>query len=167
MKEGVFFMPGGIRDISEYNHDYYMEIAIKEAIIAGERGDKPIAALLVHEHKIINKMTNTWNTRNSKVHHAENWLVIENASFLKKYGDQCIIYTTLEPCLMCISTIVMADIRNIVIGFQDKYMNTMKFINSHKWLKDRVYNYITGIKEKECKNLIETYSDEKDKQILL
>lgn len=157
----------GLRDISDYDHEKYMQVAIEEAIIAGERGDKAIGAVLVHDHRIIGKMSNTRNTRNSKVHHAENHLVLENAQYLRKYGPECIVYTTLEPCLMCIGTIIMADIRNIVIGFEDKYMQTREFIRSHSWLQDRVFNYLVGIKGGECKDLIIRYGDERDKTILL
>ncbi len=160
-------MPEGLRDISNLDHDFYMRQAITEAKVAGERGDKPIAAVLVHNDKVIGKMTNTWNTRSSKVHHAENCLILENARYLNSFGKECVIYTTLEPCIMCIGTIVMADIRNIVIGFPDKYMQTREFINGHKWLKDRVFNYILGIKETECRKLIEQYGSETDKEILL
>ena len=113
------------------------------------------------------KASNTWNTRNSKVHHAENYLILENAQYLRKFGRECIVYTTLEPCLMCIATIIMADVRNVVIGFKDKYMQTKKLIDSNTWLKERVFNYVLGIREKECRNLIEEYGDERDKQILL
>jgi tRNA(adenine34) deaminase len=160
-------MSSGLRDISAVNHDFFMQAAINEAIIAGKRGDKPIGACLVHNSRIIGKMSNTWNTRNSKVHHAENYLCLENAQYLRKYGPDCIIYTTLEPCLMCVSTIVMADIRNIVIGYPDKYMRTKAFIESHDWLKNRIFNYFIGIKEEECRALLEQYGDKNDKEILL
>lgn len=156
-----------LRDISQYDHEKFMQAAIEEAIIAGERGDKAIGAVLVHNHKIIGKMANSWNTRNSKVHHAENHLVMENANYLRKHGPECVIYTTLEPCVMCVGTIVMADIRNIVIGFEDKYMMTEDFIASHTWLKDRIFNYIKGVKREECRDLIVRYGNERDREILL
>lgn len=157
----------GLRDISQYDHEKFMQVAIEEAIMAGERGDRAIGAVLVHNHKIISKMANTRKTRNSKVHHAENHLVMENANYLQKYGPECIIYTTLEPCVMCVGTIVMADIRNIVIGFEDKYMMTMNFIDSNAWLKDRIFNYVMGVKREECRELIVRYADERDKELLL
>ena len=160
-------MPAGKRDISDHNHEYYMSLAISEAIVAGKRGDKPIAAILVHDNIVIGKMTNTWNTRNSKVHHAENWLCMENANYLKKFGKECIIYTTLEPCIMCVSTIVMADIRNIVIGMKDKYMKTNKMIKVMPWINDRIFNYVTGILHEQCLKLIMEYGDEKDKENLI
>lgn len=157
----------GLRDISNFDHEKFMQVAIDEAIIAGERGDKPIGAVLVHNNKIIGKMANSWNTRNSKVHHAENHLVMEHANYLRKHGPECIVYTTLEPCVMCIGTIVMAAIRNVVIGFEDKYMNTQNFINSNAWLKDRIFKYLMGVKREECRDLFVRYGDEKDKRILL
>ncbi len=166
-KERTEYMRIGLRDICRYDHKKYMQLAIEEAIIAGERGDKPIGAVLVHNHKIIGKMSNTWNTKNSKVHHAENHLVMENANYLRKHGPECIIYTTLEPCVMCLGTIVMADIRNIVFGFEDKYMMTKNFIDSNAWLSDRVFNYLGGVKREGCRDLIVRYGDERDKQILL
>ncbi len=156
-----------IKDINEYDHDFYMSIAIEEAILAGERGDKAIGAVLVHGDKIIGKSSNTWNTRNSKVHHAENWLVIENAQYLKKYGNECIIYTTAEPCLMCIGTIVMGDIKNIVIGTEDPHMHTREFIQSHEWLRNKISNYIIGVKKNECIELIKKYCDKKTQKRLL
>jgi tRNA(adenine34) deaminase len=55
-------MSKGKQDISEYDHNYFMDVAISEAVIAGQRGDKPIAAILMHDNKIIGKMSNTWNT---------------------------------------------------------------------------------------------------------
>ena len=87
----------GIRDISGYDHEKYMQVAIEEAKIAGERGDKPIGAVLVHDHKIIGKMSNTWNTRMSKVHHAENNLIMEHAQYLREYGPECLIYDSGMP----------------------------------------------------------------------
>ena len=68
---------------------------------------------------------------------------------------------------MSIATIIMADIRNVVIGFEDRYMQTRKFIESHNWLKERVFNYVLGIREKECRKLIEEYGDDQDKKIFL
>ena len=144
-----------------------MDIAIEEAVIAAERGDKPIAAVLTHQGRIIGKASNTRITRKSKVHHAENWLMLEHAAYLMEHGPECILYTTLEPCIMCIGTIAMADVRNVVVGFPDKYMATTSFIETVPWLKNRMFNYILGVRKQECRSLIETYGDERDKEILL
>jgi len=160
-------MKDGIRDISNLDHDYFMSIAIEEAISAGNRGDKAIGAVLVHNGKIVDKSSNQWKTMNSKVHHAENCLVMNNAQFLRNHGNNCILYTTAEPCLMCIGTIIMADIRNIVIGTRDPHMHTEDFIESHEWLKNNIFNYIVGVKEEECTNLILKYCDDNTKERLL
>jgi len=160
-------MSKGLRDIQNIDHEKYMQIAIDEAIIAGQRGDMPIGSVLIHQDKIIGKSSNNRFTRKSKVHHAENWLCLEHAQYLMEFGTECIIYTTLEPCIMCLSTIIMADIRNIIVGYPDKYMDTKKYADLIPWLRKRIYNYIVGIKIDECKNLLETYGDERTKEILL
>ncbi len=160
-------MASGLQSIDNINHEYFMDIAIEEAIIAGERGDKPIAAVLVHNNNIIGKSSNTWNTRNSKVHHAENWLCMEYSNYLRKYGKECIIYSTLEPCIMCISTIIMADIRNIVVGYEDIYMKTWDNIQKLEWIFSRINNYKIGIRKEKCIDLIKRYGEEDDKKILL
>ena len=150
-----------LKDISSLEHEYFMRFAVEEAIAAGERGDKPIGAVLVHHGKVIAKASNQWNTKNSKVHHAENCLVMENAQYLRRHSKECIIYTTTEPCIMCIGTIVMADIRNVVIGTEDPHMHTKDFIQSHVWLKNNIHNYITGVRREDCEELILDYCDEK------
>lgn len=88
-----------LQNLEDVDHDYYMSIALNEAIIAGERGDKAIGAVLVHNDKVIDKSSNKWYTMNSRVHHAENTLVLNNAQYLTQYGAECILYTTAEPCL--------------------------------------------------------------------
>jgi tRNA(Arg) A34 adenosine deaminase TadA len=161
------YMSKGLHDISQVNHEKYMDIAINEAVLAAQRGDMPITAVLVHKNVVIGKASNSRNTRKSKIHHAENWLCLEHAQYLMEYGPECILYTTLEPCIMCLSTLIMADVRNFVIGYPDRFMETKKYADLMPWLRDRIFNYIVGIRHDECKDLIIQYGDEKSKQIVL
>jgi tRNA(Arg) A34 adenosine deaminase TadA len=54
-------MPDGLKDIGSVDHELFMQVAIDEAVIARKRGDKPIGAVLIHDSKIIGKMSSTWN----------------------------------------------------------------------------------------------------------
>ncbi len=103
-------MSEGLRDISNMNHEYFMRIAIEEAKEAGKRGDRPIGAVIVNDGKIIAKSSSRYVTRHSDVDHAENTAVLSCAPYLRKQGRSCVIYTTVEPCIMCMSTIVLANI---------------------------------------------------------
>lgn len=147
-----------ISNFNEYNHTYFMTEALKEAKEAGERGDRPIGSIIVHHGKIISRGSNRCVTLNSNVAHAETVAINNCASYLMENAKECILYTTVEPCIMCLSTIVMANIRNVVFAVEDKYMNMELFINSNPYIKKRLHNYIGGILKVESSEIINTYS---------
>lgn len=144
--------------IDHLDHKYFMNEALKEANEAGQRGDKPIGAVIVHNGVIISKGSNRSETQSSNIAHAETNAMQNCAAFLNKYARECVIYTTVEPCIMCLTTIVMANIRHVVYSVEDKYMQMEPFIHSNPYIKERLYNYIGGILQEESANLIKTYS---------
>ena len=143
-----------------------MKEALKEAEKAGKRGDRAIGAVIVHNGQIISRGSSRWKTRNSDVSHAENTAILRCESYLHENGRECILYTTVEPCIMCLATAVFANIRNIVFAVEDRFMNTKMFIESHPYLKSRVHNYIPGILANESIALLQKYSPE-DARIVL
>lgn len=155
-----------IENFNEIKHEEFMKEALKEAEEAGKRGDRPIGAVIVHNGRIISRSSSKYNTLDSDVAHAENTAIFNCAPYLKKYGRECIIYTTVEPCVMCLTTIVMAHIRNVVFAFEDKYMNMKPFINSNPYIKDRIHNYLSGVLYEESLNILKKYSPE-DAEIML
>jgi hypothetical protein len=46
-------MPAGLRDLDSIDHEFFIQAAIDKAVIAGRCGDKPIAAVLGHESRVI------------------------------------------------------------------------------------------------------------------
>ncbi|MEG0772550.1 nucleoside deaminase [Clostridium sp.] len=146
-----------INNFNEINHEKFMQEAIKEANEAGTRGDRPIGAVIVHNGKIIARGSNRFYTADNEIAHAENTAIFSCASYLKKYGRECILYTTVEPCIMCLTTIVMANIRNVVYAVEDKYMNMNPFIESNPYIKDRLHNYLGGVLMQESLDVINSY----------
>jgi tRNA(adenine34) deaminase len=153
-------------DLTLIDHSVFMKEALREAQKAGKRGDRPIGAVIVHNGKIISRGSSRSKTRSSDVSHAENTAILKCEVYLKEHGRECILYTTVEPCVMCLSTAVLANIRNIVFALEDKYMNTKGFIQSNPYLKNRVHNYVNGILENESIALLQKYAPE-DAQIIL
>ncbi|MEL7269569.1 MAG: nucleoside deaminase [Bacteroidota bacterium] len=147
-------------------HEFFMKEAIKEAEEAGKRGDRPIGAVIVHNNTIIGRGSNRLHTMQSDVHHAENIAIINCAPYLKKYGSECIIYSTLEPCIMCLSTMILSHVRKVVFGIKDNYMEMDSFINKNEYVKKRLQLYLPGILEDECAAVFKKYSSEKDKAIV-
>ncbi len=148
------------KDLSQFHesdHFRYMLIALEEAEAAGKRGDRPIGAVIVHHGKIVIRSSNRFSSLDSHVAHAENTAIFQRAPYLKRHGRSCIIYTTVEPCLMCLTTIVLANIRSIVFAVQDKYMNTGLLIRSHPYLEKRVHNYLGDVGKHQSLDLLERY----------
>jgi tRNA(adenine34) deaminase len=80
------------------------------------------------------------------------------ASYLRKHGQECILYTTVEPCMMCLSTITLANIRNVVFAVEDKYMDMAHFIDSNTYIQKRLHNYVSGVLRDESTKILKKHS---------
>ncbi len=100
----------------------YMELAIKEAIKAKEKGEVPVGAIIVHKNgNVIAKAHNLVEIQNNATSHAEK-LVIEKALKItgNRYLNHYDIWVTLEPCMMCASIIKQTRIRRLYYSAEDK-----------------------------------------------
>lgn len=97
--------------------DKYMELAINEAKISEKNGDIPVGAVIVKDNKIISSAHNEKEVRKNAIKHAE-ILAIERACDVlgSWHLDDCVLYTTMEPCLMCSGAIVQSRIKKIIYG---------------------------------------------------
>ena len=109
-------------------------------------GSKAIAALIVsNEGEVISEGRNKIGEAtipNPRVSHAE-VEVIRNLD-IKKYPNvkEYTLYTALEPCPMCMGTIVMGGIRNVVIGAKDAYGGAMDLLGHSDFLKRKNINVV-------------------------
>ncbi len=92
----------------------YMELAYKEALKAYKRKEVPIGAVIVKEGKVITKSYNQKEKKHQVTKHAE-IIAIEKASKkLKNWRlENCELYTTLEPCPMCLGAIIQSRIKTV------------------------------------------------------
>ena len=99
-----------------------MSLAIKEAIKARNKNEVPVGAIIVDGcGNVIAKAHNLVETRNDPTCHAEK-LVIEKALKItgQKFLNDCDIWVTLEPCVMCAGLIKQTRIRRLYYGAEDK-----------------------------------------------
>ncbi len=143
-----------------------MAEALREAEEAGRRGDRPIGAVVVHKQCIIARGSSRNQTGQSDVAHAENTAIFACAPYLQQYGRECILYTTVEPCVMCLGTIILANIRSIVFGVTDEYMQMAAYIQHSGYIRQRLHYYLGGVLAQESIALLEKYSKD-DSQIIL
>lgn len=153
-------------DFDSADHEKYMHQALAEAEKALDRGDRPIGAVIVHNGKIIGRDSNAFHTEKSNIEHAEMRALRSCAEFLQIHGQECIIYTTVEPCVMCLGAIVMSEIRSIVFGMHDEWIKPGRAIEHVPHLKKRIELYLGGVLESECAALIKQFSEKEYKMML-
>ncbi len=100
--------------------DQYMMEAINEAGIAFSAGEVPVGAVIVCGGHIIARAHNLTETLRDVTAHAEMQAITAAANHLGgKYLDQCTLYVSLEPCVMCAGALYWAQIGRVVYGATD------------------------------------------------
>lgn len=139
------------------NDIYYMNLALKEAKKAIKYGDIPIGCVIVMNNKVISKAFNKKEFNNNPIKHAE-IIAIEKAS--KKLNtwhlDECTLYSTMEPCLMCAGAILQSRISRIVYGLPNN--NFGEVTSNNEVFKNNKKIKIDGcICEEESKSLVQSF----------
>ena len=104
----------------QFDHEYWMEQAFREAEKAYEKKEIPIGAVLVFENKIIGRGHNLTETLQDPTAHAEMIAITAASEYMgSKRLLNTAIYVTTEPCAMCAGAIVLARIPLLVFGAGD------------------------------------------------
>ena len=97
-----------------------MARALELAKEADQKGEVPVGALLVSENQIVAEGFNQVELTQSVSAHAEMLVLKEAAKKLANWRlEGCILYSTLEPCVMCASAIRMSRVSKVVYGAPD------------------------------------------------
>lgn len=108
----------------------YMEIALKEAEKSYLKNEVPIGAIVVCDNEIISVGHNTKETDNNPMKHAEMIAIEEACKKLNTWHlDNCELYITMEPCLMCYGAILESRIKKIVYGASNEKYGYTNYIN--------------------------------------
>ena len=141
-----------------------MSLAIEEAKIAASLDEVPVGCVIVKNDVVVAKQHNLREELQLTIGHAEILAIKEANEKLKSWRLQdCDLYVTLEPCLMCAGAIVQAKIKNVYFGTFDKngggFGGSINILDANNIsYKPDVYS---GIKEKECQLLIKDYFSKK------
>lgn len=107
---------------------YYMRQALIEAAKAAEQGEVPVGAVVVCRDRIIGRGHNLTETLNDVTAHAEMQAITAAANTLGgKYLNECALYVTVEPCVMCAGAIAWAQTGKLVFGAEDPKRGYQRF----------------------------------------
>lgn len=132
-----------------------MQEAYKEALKAFDLDEIPIGAIVVCQNKIIGRGHNLTERLNDVTAHAEMQAMTAAANYLNgKYLDECILYVTIEPCVMCAGASNWMQLSEIVFGANDDKKGFLKF--SKKILHPKT-KLTYGIMDEECGLLMKEF----------
>ena len=98
-----------------------MNVAYEEAKKAFEIGEIPVGCVVVKDNNIIARAHNCKECKKNSIMHAELLAVDKACRFVGDWRlDGCTLYTTLEPCMMCMGAIIESRISSIYFGTVSK-----------------------------------------------
>ena len=150
-----FYNLTSLMNILKNNHEYFMKMALKEAESAYEEEEIPIGAVVVHNNKVISKGHNQSQRLNDATAHAEMIAITSAQNNLgSKYLNECELYVTLEPCMMCSGAIHLSKIHKVIYALDDKEKG---YLRKSKEELNKKLVIISNILESESKNLLESF----------
>lgn len=137
------------------NDNRYMQMALAEANKAMAMGEVPVGCVIVANGQVVGRGHNLTETLVDVTAHAEIQAITAAANTLGgKYLNDCTLYVTLEPCVMCAGAIGWAQVQRVVYGAADEKRGFT--IYAPKALHPKC-TVLSGVLETECRELIQTF----------
>ena len=137
----------------------FMRKALLEAEQAAREGEIPVGAIIVCQGRVLASTHNLTETLHDVTAHAEMQAITAAADALGgKYLQQCTLYVTLEPCIMCAGALGWSQIGRIVYGASDEKRGFSKFAPKALHPKTEV---VSGVLEQECRELMQNFFKER------
>ena len=142
-------------EINPFNDNYFMKEALKEAQKALEKDEVPVGCVIVCDNQIIARAHNFTERLNDVTAHAEMQAFTAASAFLGgKYLNECTLYVTLEPCVMCGGASYWAQLKKVVYGAKDVKRGYSQLSENILHPKTEV---ISGIMASTCSKLLKEF----------
>lgn len=141
-------------------HEFYMRMAMREAMRAQEADEVPVGAVIVHDGQVIGKGYNQREALNDPTAHAEVIAITAAANALDSWRlENTRMYVTLEPCPMCAGAIILARIPEVYYGATDPKAGCCGSLMN--LLADQRFNHrplvVPGILGEECGDMLRNF----------
>ncbi len=137
-----------------------MFAALQEAELALEEDEVPIGAVVVHQNKIIGRGHNQSELLHDATAHAEILAITAASNHLNsKYLNECELYVTIEPCLMCAGAILLSRVKKLYFAAFEPKLGAVGSV--YNVLENNKYNHkidvYSGIYADESKHLMQSF----------
>ncbi len=141
--------------ITLQSDEHFMKEALKEAKKAFDLDEVPVGAVIVCNNTIIARAHNLTERLNDVTAHAEMQAFTSAANYLgAKFLEDCTLYVTIEPCVMCGGASYWSRISKIVYGAKDDKKGYSNLAENILHPKTEV---VQGVLENECGGLMSEY----------
>ena len=137
----------------------FMKEAIKEAKKAQSKDEVPIGCVIVKDGKIIARGHNLRETKMNSLLHAEIVAINKACKKLKNFRlEDCELYVTVEPCLMCAGAIVQSRIKKVYFGTPDeKYGAVVSVCNAFDVKSNHKVEFEQGVLSTQCQTIVKDF----------
>ena len=147
--------------------EHYMKLALRQAHEAAEADEVPVGAVIVHGERTIALAHNQREQLNDPTAHAEMIAITQAAEAVGDWRlENCTLYVTLEPCLMCAGAILQARIGRLVYGASDPRAGAVESL--FQTMKDNRLNHqvetTAGILAEACGEILTRFFQEQRSQ---
>ena len=152
-------------EISHIDLAGFMQEALREARLAGQAGELPIGAVLVIDGEIIARGRASNKAMKNQIRHAELNALLEGGERLWRDHQRAILFTTLEPCPLCLGAVVMADIPHIIFALDDKNVHSAQSVETNPYIHRHIKSYYGSVLAEESAAVFNEYNPDALKYI--
>ncbi len=137
----------------------WMQIALQEAEKAYAEDEVPVGAIIVRDHEVLATDHNRSGQKQDPLAHAEKLVIEKLISQGYKFLQDCTLFVTIEPCLMCAGMIIWSRIGRVVFGASDPKAGAAGSV--YNVLLDNQLNHnpdlTSGVLAEECSSLMKKF----------
>jgi tRNA(adenine34) deaminase len=135
----------------------FMREALAEAEAAGRDGEYPIGAVVVIDGEVVSRGRSRQRELESQLAHAELEALQRGGRSLWERHDDAVLFTTVEPCPLCLGAAVMADVPHIVFAHEDPAVQADLIRERVPYVGQHIDSYVGGVLRDESRALVERY----------
>lgn len=145
-------------DIAQLDLGHYMREALVEAELAGQAGELPIGAVVVIDGEVVARGRARHKERQSQLAHAELNALQAGGERLWRDYRRAVVFSTCEPCPMCLGALVMADVPHVIFALHDKVVFSEQTVETNPYVKRHIKSYYGGVMAEAAEAIFRQYA---------